>query len=190
MEPHIYKYRFGRSAYYGAAVYLALFGLLGWWLYHLYEGGYLSAWFTSFIGAIIALMALSIPRKIVVTEDRVEIRCLLDITEVRRDEIASVRRVEPRRMKWFIPIFGGYGFFGYYGHFLDLRRFDRVRLYASEWLRLLHGRRPARGRTDPAGRKPPRRRGRRRGGRGAHGAGNRNGTGGIRQGIRSMPDRA
>lgn len=133
MEPHIYKYRFGRSAYYGAAVYLALFGLLGWWLYHLYEGGYLSAWFTSFIGAIIALMALSIPRKIVVTEDRVEIRCLLDITEVRRDEIASVRRVEPRRMKWFIPIFGGYGFFGYYGHFLDLRRFDRVRLYVSEW---------------------------------------------------------
>ena len=77
-------------------------------------------------------MALSIPRKIVVTEDRVEIRCLLDITEVRRDEIASVRRVEPRRMKWFIPIFGGYGFFGYYGHFLDLRRFDRVRLYAPE----------------------------------------------------------
>ena len=110
MEPHIYKYRFGRSAYYGAVVYLALFGLLGWLLFHLYEGGYLSAWFTSFIVAIIALMALSIPRKIVVTEDRVEIRCLLDITEVRRDEIASVRRVEPGRMKWFIPIFGGYGF--------------------------------------------------------------------------------
>ena len=133
MEPHIYKYRFGRAAYYRAAVYLALFGLLGWWLYHLYEGGYISAWFTSFIVAIIALMALSIPRKIVVTENRMEIRCLLDITEVRRDEIASVRRVEPRRMKWFIPIFGGYGFFGYYGHFLDLRHFDRVRLYASEW---------------------------------------------------------
>ncbi|MCI7140829.1 PH domain-containing protein [Alistipes sp.] len=133
MEPHIYKYRFNRSAYYGVVVYLALFGLLGWLLYHLYEGGYLSAWYTSFIVAIVALMALSIPRKIVVTEDRVEIRCLLDITEVRRDEIASVRRVEPRRMKWFIPIFGGYGFFGYYGHFFDLRRFDRVRLYASEW---------------------------------------------------------
>ncbi len=36
-------------------------------------------------------------------------------------------------MKWFLPIFGGCGFFGYYGHFLDLRRFERVRLYASEW---------------------------------------------------------
>lgn len=129
----IYKYRFSRRTIYLSIVYLAIFALLGWALYHLYEGGYLSAWFTSFIVALIALMALSIPRKIVVMDDRVEIRCLLDITEIRRDEIASVRRVETRRMKWLIPIFGGYGFFGYYGHFLDLRRLDRVRIYASEW---------------------------------------------------------
>ncbi len=129
----VYKYRFSRRTIYLSIVYLVVFALLGWLLYHLYEGGYLSAWFTSFIVALIALMALSIPRKIVVTEDRVEIRCLLDITEIRRDEIASVRRVETRRMKWFLPIFGGYGFFGYYGHFLDLRRLDRVRIYASEW---------------------------------------------------------
>lgn len=129
----IYKYRFSRHTIYVSIVYLIVFVLLGWALYHLYEGGYLSAWFTSFIVALIALMALSIPRKIVVMDDRVEIRCLLDITEIRRDEIASVRRVENRRMKWLIPIFGGYGFFGYYGHFLDLRRLDRVRIYASEW---------------------------------------------------------
>ena len=83
--------------------------------------------------ALVALMALSIPRRIVVTDEKVEIRCLLDITEIRREEIASVRRVEKRRMRWMIPLFGGCGFFGYYGHFIDLRRFDRVRLYASEW---------------------------------------------------------
>lgn len=129
----VYKYRFSRRTIYVSLVYLAVFALLGWALYHLYEGGYLSAWFTSFIVALIALMALSIPRKIVVADDRVEVRCLLDITEIRRDEIASVRRVENRRMKWFLPIFGGYGFFGYYGHFLDLRRLDRVKIYASEW---------------------------------------------------------
>lgn len=129
----VYKYRFSRRTIYVSLVYLAIFALLGWALYHLYEGGYLSAWFTSFIVALIALMALSIPRKIVVSDDRVEVRCLLDITEIRRDEIASVRRVETRRMKWFLPIFGGYGFFGYYGHFIDLRRLDRVRIYASEW---------------------------------------------------------
>ena len=84
-----YKYRFSRRAIYWTLVYLVVFVLLGWLLYHLYEGGYLSAWFTSFIVALIALMSLSIPRRIVVTDEKVEVRCLLDITEIRRDEIAS-----------------------------------------------------------------------------------------------------
>ncbi len=128
-----FRYRFGRRTLYRSALYLLFLALLGGGLYHLYEGGYLSAWFTSFIVALLALMALSIPRSIVVGDDVVEIRCLLDITEIRRDEIASVRRVKPSRMKWVVPLFGGWGFFGWYGHYLDLRRFERVRMYASEW---------------------------------------------------------
>mgnify|MGYP007050609697 CR=1 FL=1 len=40
-------------------------------------------------------MSLSIPRRIVVTDEKVEVRCLLDITEIRRDEIASVRPGRP-----------------------------------------------------------------------------------------------
>ena len=79
-----YKYRFSRRAICWTLVYLVVFVLLGWLLYHLYEGGYLSAWFTSFIVALIALMSLSIPRRIVVTDEKVEVRCLLDITEIRR----------------------------------------------------------------------------------------------------------
>ena len=128
-----YKYRFDRRTIYWSLFHLGVFVLLGVLLYVLYEGGYLSAWFTSFVGALIALMALSIPRKIVVTDSTLQVRCLLDITEIRRDEIASVRRVDTRRMKGCIPIFGGYGFFGYYGHFIDLRRLDHVRIYASKW---------------------------------------------------------
>ena len=128
-----YKYRFDRRTIYWSLVHLGVFVLLGVSLYVLYEGGYLSAWFTSFVGALIALMALSIPRKIVVTEQSLQRRCLLDITAIRRDRIASVRRVDARQMKGVIPIFGGYGFFGYYGHFIDLRRLDRVRIYASKW---------------------------------------------------------
>lgn len=127
-----YKYRFDRRTIYLSACGLVLLALLGAGLYLLYEGGYLSAWFTSFVVATVALMALSIPQRIVVTDATVEIRCLLDITEIRRDEIASVRRVDARRMKWFVPLFGGYGFFGYYGHFFDLKEWRHVRLYASE----------------------------------------------------------
>ena len=129
----IYKYRLARHTVRATAIYFAVFVLVGVGLYFLYEGGFLSAWFTSFIGALIALMSLSVPRKIVVNNRGLHIFCLLDLTELQRDEIAAVRQVDTKEMKGFFPIFGGYGFFGYYGHFLDLKNFERVRIYASEW---------------------------------------------------------
>ncbi len=128
-----FKYRFGRRTLYWSALYLICVAVLGVGLYLLYEGGYLSAWFTTFVMALLALMALSIPRRIVVTDEVVEVRCLLDITEIRRSEIASVSRVDTHRMRWVIPLFAGFGFFGWYGHFIDLKRLERVRIYASEW---------------------------------------------------------
>ena len=129
----VYKYRFDRRTIYWTLVYVVVFSLLGGGLYYLYEGGYFSAWFTSFIIALIALMALSVPRKIVVTDETVQVRCLLDITEIDRSKIVSVRRVEPKEMTWIVPLFGACGFFGYYGHYYDLRSFTRVKLYATEW---------------------------------------------------------
>lgn len=77
-------------------------------------------------------MSLSIPRRIVVSDETVEIRCLLDITEIRRDEIASVRRVDAGGCSGSCR-FSAAAVLGYYGHFIDLRRLDGVRLYASEW---------------------------------------------------------
>ena len=127
-----YKYHIDRHTIYRTILHLVIYVILGFGLYYLYEGGYLSAWFTLFIVMLIALMCLSIPRTIVVKEQTVEIRCLLDITELNRDEIASIRRVTRKQIKWFIPLFGAYGFFGYYGHFIDLKRFDRVRMYATQ----------------------------------------------------------
>ena len=50
-----YKYRFDHSTIYWTLIYIIVFVLLGGLLYHLYEGGYLSAWFTSFIVALIAI---------------------------------------------------------------------------------------------------------------------------------------
>lgn len=129
----VYRYRISRRTIYLSVFALLIFILLGVGLYRLYEGGYLSAWFTSFVVALIALMSLSIPRKIILTDEWVQVECLLDITEIRCDEIASVRAVRTSEMKWMIPFFGAYGFFGYYGHFFDLKHWDRVRIYATEW---------------------------------------------------------
>ncbi len=128
-----FKYRCDRRTLYWTLLYVVAYIGLGIGLYFLYEGDYLSAWFSTCVGALLVLMALSIPRKLVVTDQKVEVRCLLDITELPREEIASVRRVEPKEMRWLIPIFGGCGFFGYYGHFIDLKNVERIRIYASVW---------------------------------------------------------
>ena len=77
----------------------------------LYEGGYVSAWFGSFIVALVALMLMSVPRKIVITEQTLQIRCLLDITEISLSEISSVRAVSRKEMGWKFPVFGSQAIF-------------------------------------------------------------------------------
>lgn len=130
---HTYPFRIDRRTRYWTLLYVVVYLGLGVGLYLLYEGGFFSAWFATSIGALLLLMALSIPRKLIVTEHSVEVRCLLDITEIPREEIASVRRVEEEDMRLLFPLFGGCGFFGYYGHFFDLKHFERLKIYASEW---------------------------------------------------------
>ena len=75
-------------------------------------GGFFSAWFVSLIAALMALMVLSIPRRIVLLDDKLEIQCLLDITEFDIREIASMRKVPVKDMRWAIRILGAAGFFG------------------------------------------------------------------------------
>ena len=129
----IFKYRNGRYTLYWTAVYIIVIVLLAALLMQLYEGGYVSAWFGSFIAALVALMLMSVPRSIVVTEQTLQIRCLLDITEIRLSEISSIRAVSRKEMGWKFPIFGSFGFFGSFGHFIDFKRFRMVEIYATEW---------------------------------------------------------
>lgn len=133
MLEKIYRFRFSRRVWILSFVYLTIFAVLAATLYLLCEGGYLSAWFSSCIVALLALMSLSIPRRIRIDDRRLRVDCLLDMTEVPLEEIASVRRVDRSQMKGIIPLFGGCGFFGYYGHYLDVIQVERVKLYASEW---------------------------------------------------------
>ena len=100
----IYKYSFSRHTLSLTTIYLTIFLALGIGLYFLYEGGYLSAWFFSFIVALVALMSLSIPRRILVDDEGLHILCLLDITELHPEEIASVRQVEKQELRGYVPI--------------------------------------------------------------------------------------
>ena len=102
-------------------------------LYVLYKGGFFSAWFVSFVMAIAALMILSIPRRIVLLENKLEIQCVFDITQIDMREITRIRKVSDRRLRWTILLFGSSGFCGYYGKYFDLKEFEVVTIYASEW---------------------------------------------------------
>ena len=128
-----FRYNTDRKTIVKSVLFLLLIVAGAVLLYVLYTGGAFSAWFLSAVLAVLALMVLSIPQRIVLLDDTLEIQCISDITEINIREIASVRRVERRDMRWIILLFGASGFFGYYGKFFDLKEFDVVTIYASEW---------------------------------------------------------
>lgn len=129
----VYKYKLGKRVIYSSVLYILLFVGIGVLLTFIFEGGYISAWFSSLILAVLALMALSIPRRIVIDEEDIEIQCVAEDTILSYDEVARIRAVDDREMKACIPIFGAVGFFGHYGRFLNLRTMEVVYIYASRW---------------------------------------------------------
>ena len=129
----IYKYRLGNRVIYSSVLYITAFAGLSVLFAFIYEGGYVSAWFISLILAVLALMILSIPRRVVVDEEGVEIQCIAEDTTFVYEDIASIRKVEKREMNGCIPIFGAVGFFGHYGRFLNLQTMEFIHIYTSRW---------------------------------------------------------
>lgn len=129
----IYKYRLGKRVIYSSILYILLVVGLSVLLAFVYEGGYISAWFISLILAVLALMVLSIPRRVVVDDEGIEIQCIAEDTTLAYEDIASIRKVEKREMNACLPIFGAVGFFGHYGRFLNLRTMEFIHIYASRW---------------------------------------------------------
>ena len=129
----VYRQKLGKRVPYTSALYLSAIVGASVLLTLIYEGGYISAWFISLIVAVVALMVLSIPRRVVVDEEGVEIQCIAEDTTLQHEDIAGIRKVENREMNGCIPIFGAVGFFGHYGRFLNLRTMEFVHIYASRW---------------------------------------------------------
>ena len=106
--------------------------ITGFWLLH-GEGSYLVAWAVSLTAAVVMLYAMSIPRKVVIGETALEIRCTIEITHLHYSDIRSVRRISRKDMQRKYVLFGSYGFFGYYGYYLDIRRWETIKLYCTSW---------------------------------------------------------
>ncbi|MFR9503295.1 MAG: PH domain-containing protein [Rikenellaceae bacterium] len=132
MNRVVYKYHSNKRTLITTLLYFVLLLAASVLIWLMYVGGYFSAWFISVVVAIIALIVISMPRRIIVDEQTLTIACVLEIVEIPITEIVYVRKVEPSEIRWTIPIFASPGFLGHFGYYLDLTTFDIVRLYATE----------------------------------------------------------
>ena len=110
-----------------AVVLLAALGVAA--MYFLSAGDYLPAWSLFFMLTLGTLCGLSIPRFVRVGESAVEIHCIVEITELPYDMIRSVR-IRSGRSR-VVPLLASFGFFGYFGFYLDLDNWDIVRVYGG-----------------------------------------------------------
>jgi hypothetical protein len=133
MNETIFKYRLDkhsrRITWITLTAIVVVFG--GLWAFAL--GEYLPAWFFSIVLAIVALMILSIPRNLCVTEQALEIRCVVEITHIPYTHIENVRRIARTELGRIFPLFASQGIFGYFGWWLDVRNWDIIKVYASSW---------------------------------------------------------
>ncbi len=102
------------------------------WLF-LTAGGayYIAAWVTMVVVAIMALCLLSVPRRIILSEKELELRCLVESIYIPLDKIVDVAEVERGAFGWKIPLVGVAGFWGYYGRWLDVKSWRIHRVCAT-----------------------------------------------------------
>lgn len=101
------------------------------WLF-LTAGGayYIAAWVTMVVVAIMVLCLLSVPRRIILSDSELELRCLLETTYIPLAKIVDVAEVESGAFRGKIPLVGVAGFWGYYGRWLDVRSWRIHKVYA------------------------------------------------------------
>ncbi len=98
---------------------------------------YLPAWFSSVTFALLALGSLSIPRNVKVTDNAIEIRCLVEMTIIPFNHIKGVERVDISDYGLLVPVFGSPGVMGYFGYWLCLADWTFVKVYASQLTELV-----------------------------------------------------
>ncbi|MBP3440673.1 MAG: hypothetical protein J6K24_05455 [Tidjanibacter sp.] len=92
---------------------------------------YLAAWTTSVAIALVALCMLSLPRRIILSDEELELRCLLETTYIRLSSIVDVEIVEGSGLSRKLPLLGTCGFGGYCGFWLDLATRRLYRCYIA-----------------------------------------------------------
>ena len=89
-------------------------------LFYFFGAMYMTIWVCVVVAILVSLFAISIPRKLILTEEYLEIRCMLETTFLSLDRIDSITT---GRLHGMVCVWGSFGFFGYYGYYADLNAF-------------------------------------------------------------------
>lgn len=92
---------------------------------------YVAAWSTAVAVAIGLLFLLSKPTRIILTDNLLELRCLVDTTYIKVGSIVDVAVVGEAGLKRKFPLCGSWGFWGYFGRYIDFGSWRTYRVYAS-----------------------------------------------------------
>lgn len=121
----------GRAWCVGLLSLVAVGGVCAWLFVSANGAYYLAAWVTMVVVALTLLALLSIPRRIVLSDQELELRCLVESSYIPLSSIVDVRVVERRALRGKIPLMGIYGFWGYYGRYLDVKSGRIHKIYAT-----------------------------------------------------------
>ncbi len=99
------------------------------WNYFTSSGSYLPAWLAIVVTTMLLTISLQLPRSILLTDTHIELNGLLNIHRIARADIVEVKLL-PKGYSLF-PVFGSWGFLGYFGYCYDFKQKRIIRLFAS-----------------------------------------------------------
>lgn len=128
-------FRYGRADRHSWLTTLAVLAAMGSGLAALFtraEGAYyLAAWATALCVALVALLLLSKPTRIILDNNTLELRCLLDTTLLPIGSIVDIVSLGDAGFRHKIPLCSSCGFFGYFGRYITLKGGLVYRVYAT-----------------------------------------------------------
>lgn len=128
-------FRYGRADKRSWLTTLAGLAIIGGGLAMLFaraEGAYyIAVWATALCVALVTLLLLSKPTRIILDNDTLELRCVLDTTILPIDSIVDIVSLGDCGFDHKIPLCGSCGFLGYFGRYITLKGGHVYRVYAT-----------------------------------------------------------
>ncbi len=126
------RFKYSITNLLGMALYIAVAVGVGYLILLISLGDYIIAWYITMVSSMTILHILTIPRYILLSQNAIEIRCLLKVVTIDSSSIEKIEKVSPRELHFAIPLSLWFGFWGSVGLFFIPKKFKLARFYITE----------------------------------------------------------